>query len=253
MGRLTPGMSRAPLPVAPDFGQESVLDAPPRMKVAASRACYVSVYPVDPMPASIAALRQGNAPVWLFAYGSLMWNPDFEFAEARPALLYGYHRRFCLYSRDYRGTPERPGLVLGLDRGGSCHGIAYRLPPERTGEALDRIWAREMTGRVYEMRRVALRTPSGPVAAQACVVRRESPDYAGRLSLDAAASLLAAAVGGRGSGREYLANTVAHLDSLDIRDRLLHRIADRVAALVGENPVIPTASPKFIKTQPTVP
>ena len=175
---------------------------------------YVSIYPVDPMPAAIAALR--------------------DFAEARPALLHGYHRRFCLYSRDYRGTPERPGLVLGLDRGGSCHGIAYRLPPADVGAALDRIWAREMTGRVYEMRRVAVRTPQRKVTAQACVVRRQSPDYAGRLSPDAAAALLAAAVGGRGTGRDYLANTVRHLQALGIRDGLLHRIEARLAALAAD-------------------
>ena len=194
---------------------------------------YVSVYPVDPMPAAIAALRAGSEPVWMFAYGSLMWNPDFAFAEARPAFLYGFHRSFCLYSRDYRGTPEQPGLVLGLDRGGSCHGIAYRLPADRAGEALDRIWAREMTGRVYEMRPVVLRTAAGRATGHACVVRRESPDYAGRLPVDETARLLATAVGGRGTGRDYLANTVRHLDQLGIRDRLLHRVAARVASLVS--------------------
>jgi glutathione-specific gamma-glutamylcyclotransferase len=190
---------------------------------------YVSIYPIDPMPEAIAALRAGTEPVWVFAYGSLMWNPEIEFAEARPGFLHGYHRSFCLYSRDYRGTPERPGLVLGLDRGGSCRGIVYRLPPDRVGETLDRIWAREMTGEVYRMRRVVVRTAHGVVAAYACVVRRASPDYAGRLSLDEAAEVLASAAGGRGSGRDYLANTVRHLEELGIRDGSLHRIAARVA------------------------
>ncbi|HEV2334848.1 MAG TPA: gamma-glutamylcyclotransferase [Stellaceae bacterium] len=192
---------------------------------------YVSIYPVDPMPVAIAALRAGTEPVWVFAYGSLMWNPEIAFAEARPGFLHGYHRRFCLYSRDYRGTRERPGLVLGLDRGGSCRGIVYRLPPDRVGETLDRIWAREMTGEVYRMRRVAVRTPEGVVSAHACVVRRASSDYAGRLSLDAVALMLASATGGRGSGRDYLANTVRHLEELGVRDRVLHRIAARVARL----------------------
>jgi len=194
-----------------------------------SAGAYVSIYPVDPMPPAIRALRAGTEPVWIFAYGSLMWNPEIAFAEARPGFLHGYHRSFCLYSRDYRGTPERPGLVLGLDRGGSCRGIVYRLPPDRVAETLDRIWSREMTGEVYRMRRVAVRTANGPVIAHACVVRRASADYAGRLSLDEAARLLAAAVGGRGTGRDYLANTVRHLDTLGIRDGLLHRIAARVA------------------------
>jgi glutathione-specific gamma-glutamylcyclotransferase len=192
---------------------------------------YRSVFPVDPMPPAIARLRGGGAPLWLFAYGSLMWNPEIAFAETRSAVLYGYHRSFCLYSRDYRGTPDRPGLVLGLDRGGSCRGIVCRLPAERPAEALDRIWAREMTGLVYEMRPVAPRTAAGPLAAWTFVVRRESPDYAGRLSLDETARLLATASGGRGSGRDYLAGTLGRLDALGIRDRLLHRIAARIAAL----------------------
>ena len=201
------------------------------MSVAEHSKTYISIYPVDPMPARIAALREERQPVWLFAYGSLMWNPEFAFAEARPALLHGYHRSFCLYSRDYRGTPERPGLVLGLDRGGSCRGIAYRLVPGAVGDALDRIWAREMTGRVYDMRRLAVRTPQGTLAAHACVVRRASGDYAGRLSPEAAAAVLASAAGGRGSGRDYLANTVRHLEALGIRDGSLHRIAACVARL----------------------
>jgi len=199
------------------------------MRVVGNANAYVSIYPVDPMPEAIAALRAGSEPVWVFAYGSLMWNPEIAFAEARPGFLHGYHRSFCLYSRDYRGTPERPGLVLGLDRGGSCRGIVYRLPPDRVAETLDRIWAREMTGQVYRMRRVAVRTLHEVVVAHACVVRRASPDYAGRLSPDEVAGLLAAAVGGRGSGREYLANTVRHLEELGIRDGVLHRIAARVA------------------------
>src|ERR1044071_272525 len=163
---------------------------------------YVSPYPVDPMPDWVAALRDSAEPVWLFAYGSLMWNPEMPFAERRPALLRGYHRSFCLYSRDYRGTPERPGLVLGLDRGGSCHGIAYRLPPGPVAKSLDLIWAREMTGRVYEMRPVALRIAAGKVRGHACVVRRQSPDYAGRLSIEEAARLPAGAEGGAGPGRQ---------------------------------------------------
>jgi cation transport protein ChaC len=191
---------------------------------------YVSPLPVDPMPAWVAALRDGAAPVWVFAYGSLMWNPEIAFAETVPALLHGFHRRFCLYSRDYRGTPERPGLVLGLDRGGSCRGLARRLPQNALGAAIDRIWAREMAGQVYDMRPVTVATPQGRLAAYAFTVRRDNIDYAGRLSLERTAAIIAAAEGGRGSGRDYLASTVAHLEALGIRDRLLERLHARVAA-----------------------
>ncbi|MBV8888793.1 MAG: gamma-glutamylcyclotransferase [Alphaproteobacteria bacterium] len=183
------------------------------------------------MPAEILLLRESAAAVWIFAYGSLMWNPEIPFVEAQPALLRGYHRSFCLYSREYRGTPLRPGLVLGLDRGGACRGIAYRLPPERLAEAIDRVWSREMTGGVYEMRRVPVMTPRGRVAAHAFTVRRACADYAGRLSLDQMAAIIAAAKGDRGTGRDYLANTVRHLEELGIADGPLHLLRARVEAL----------------------
>jgi cation transport protein ChaC len=195
---------------------------------------YVSPYPVDPMPGWVAALRDSAEPLWLFAYGSLMWNPEMPFAERRSALLRGYHRSFCLYSRDYRGTPERPGLVLGLDRGGACRGIAYRLPQDGLGPAIDRLWAREMAGEVYRMRPITVATPQGRLAAYAFVVRRDRPDYAGRLSLDDAAQIIAVATGGRGTGRDYLANTVRHLEELGIADGPLHRLESKVAALLGQ-------------------
>ena len=195
---------------------------------------YVSPYPVDPMPDWVKALRDSAEPVWIFAYGSLMWNPEMPFAERRPALLRGWHRSFCLYSRDYRGTPERPGLVLGLDRGGSCRGIVYRLPQEGLGMAIDRVWAREMAGEVYRMRPVTVATPQGLTGAYAFVVRRDRPDYAGHLSPEAVARIIAVASGGRGTGRDYLANTVRHLEELGIEDGPLHRLHEQVEALAQQ-------------------
>jgi cation transport protein ChaC len=190
-----------------------------------------SRYPIDPMPPEIAALRACGTPVWIFAYGSLMWNPEIPFAERRPALLRGWHRSFCLYSPEYRGTRERPGLVLGLDRGGACRGIAYRLSPERLAEAIDRVWSREMTGGVYRMRPVPVKTPQGRIGAHAFTVRRDSRDYAGRLPPDDVARIIAVCAGDRGTGRDYLANTVRHLEEIGIADGPLHRIAEKVKAL----------------------
>jgi cation transport protein ChaC len=188
----------------------------------------------DPMPPEIQALRNSTEPVWIFAYGSLMWDPDFPRAETEPALLRGYHRSFCLYSYDYRGTRARPGLTLGLDRGGACRGIALRLPPETLAETLDRLWAREMTApRVYEMRLLPVRTAYGSRMAFAFTVRRDHTDYAGRLSPDAAARIIAGAAGRRGACRDYLADTVRHLAALGIADVSLQRLADVVEALVA--------------------
>ena len=180
------------------------------------------------MPAELAALRDRGEPVWIFAYGSLLWNPEFAYAAAEPALLRGYHRSFCLYSYDYRGTPARPGLTLGLDRGGSCRGMALCLP----FEALDRVWLREMSGRrVYEMRWVPVWTGSGARRALAFVVLRNCPDYAGRLPLDEAASIILGAVGRRGTCRDYLESTLRHLERLGLVDRPLACLAVRVQAL----------------------
>ena len=182
-----------------------------------------------PMPAEIAALCDRGEPVWIFAYGSLLWEPEFRDAAAEPALLRGYHRSFCLYSYDYRGTPTQPGLTLGLDRGGSCRGMALRLPIE----ALDRVWLREMSGRqVYEPRSLRVRTTSGVRRALAFVVLRNCPDYAGRLPLDEAARIIHGAAGRRGACRDYLESTLRHLEQLGLVDRRLRSVAERVRALV---------------------
>jgi len=190
--------------------------------------------PADPMPAEIAALREGGQPVWIFAYGSLMWQPEFPYAEAQPALLYGYHRSFCLYSYDYRGTRARPGLVLGLDRGGACRGIAFRLAPGSVAPALDRLWLREMTApRVYDMRLLPVRARGRGQTAFAFTVRRDHPDYAGRLPLDEVARIIEGAQGNRGTCRDYLASTLRHLDELGLEDRRLRQLAARVDVLAG--------------------
>jgi cation transport protein ChaC len=190
-----------------------------------------SPYPIDPMPRWVIDLRVGAAPVWVFAYGSLMWNPEMRFTERLPARIHGYHRSFCLYSPEYRGTREKPGLVLGLDRGGSCRGIAYRLAQATLAAEIDLIWTREMTGGVYAFTPVRLTTRQGPISAYAFTVRRDSRDYAGRLAHDVAARIIATSRGDRGTGRDYLANTVRHLEELGIGDGALHRIQRLVAAL----------------------
>jgi cation transport protein ChaC len=194
---------------------------------------------IDPMPAEIAALRDGAQPVWIFAYGSLIWDPEFSYAEVEPALLRGFHRSFCLYSYDYRGTPARPGLVLGLDRGGSCRGMLFRLPPESLAESMDRVWLREMSGRrVYDMRLLPVRTRRGIQRAVAFTVLRDRPDYAGRLPPDEAAHIILGAVGRRGTCRDYFENTLRHLEQLGLADHPLRRLADRVDALAAQRSLI---------------
>ncbi len=166
---------------------------------------------------------------WVFAYGSLMWNPGFPHLEARPVRLIGYHRAFCLYSEHYRGTLERPGLVLGLDRGGSCLGRAYKVSAADGPEVARYLDDREMLGGAYDPRWVEVRFEDGRrVSAYAYVIDRACPYYAGRLDADSLAEIIAHAAGERGSNLDYLVNTVRHLDELGIAETALHDILERV-------------------------
>lgn len=169
--------------------------------------------------------------IWVFAYGSLMWDPGFDVVEARPGLLRGYHRAFCIRSFGYRGTRARPGLVLGLDRGGSCRGMVFRVAAAKAAAVMDYLYAREMTERVYHHRQVRVLTPDGPVTAHAFIVDRAHPQYAGRLDEETAARQIAFSAGKRGPNLAYLANTVRHLEALGIADGPLHRLLDRAEAL----------------------
>jgi cation transport protein ChaC len=174
--------------------------------------------------------------VWVFGYGSLLWNPLFHYEERRPATIRGFHRRFCLWSKMGRGTPENPGLVLGLDRGGSCCGLAYRLPAGKAAAELRLLWRREMVVGSYEPR--WLRVEAAPSAvshgcseelrALTFVVRRDHPFYAGRLPFDTVACALASANGHIGSSADYLFHTVEALAAHGLRDGYLDRLSARV-------------------------
>ncbi|HEV2302284.1 MAG TPA: gamma-glutamylcyclotransferase [Stellaceae bacterium] len=184
-----------------------------------------------PLPPRIAALCEAARPIWVFAYGSLMWDPGIPHAEAAPALVHGWHRSFCVYSYDYRGTRARPGLVLGLDRGGACRGLALRLSPADAAASLALLWEREMTDLVYDLRPVRARIGGNEAASLAFVVRRDHPDYAGRLSAQQAARLIAGAAGSRGACRDYLAGAIAHLESRGLADAGLARLDRLVKGL----------------------
>ncbi len=168
---------------------------------------------------------------WVFGYGSLIWRPGFPHKEARPAMLHGFHRRFCVYSHRYRGTPDCPGLVLGLTRGGSCRGLAYKVP-EAEGEAvMDYLYEREMVLGVYDPTWLKLRLDTGEtIRAAGFVVDPSHQQYAGRLSYDEMAQLILQGEGKGGTCLEYLRNTVQHLEALDMHDHALHRLLREVEA-----------------------
>lgn len=170
-------------------------------------------------------VSEHNGEVWIFGYGSLMWNPGFAYAERAPALLRGYHRAFCVYSRQYRGTPERPGLVLGLQVGGSCRGVAYRIAETDCQAARAYLREREMVNYVYEERQLPIALhDSRRVLAHTYVADAKHPQYTGRLPLERVAELVCQGVGARGACAEYLANTVRHLDELGIKDSPMHKL-----------------------------
>ncbi|MEE8173024.1 MAG: gamma-glutamylcyclotransferase [Alphaproteobacteria bacterium] len=172
--------------------------------------------------------------IWVFAYGSLMWRPDFEFVESEPALLRGYHRAFCIYSHIYRGSPENPGLVLGLDSGGSCVGRAFRLGAEAAHEILAAIHAREMIYRVYVARQLPIslmrRTGRPRVAAHTYIADRAGAQYAGKLKREHIIELIRGGRGTAGEARDYLANTVHHLHQLGLPDSHLVNLLEDVNA-----------------------
>ncbi|MBP2297884.1 gamma-glutamylcyclotransferase [Azospirillum picis] len=178
-----------------------------------------------------------GSDLWVFGYGSLMWNPGFPFAERHAATLTGYHRSFCVASHRYRGTPERPGLVLGLDRGGSCRGIVFRVAAGDVHRALEYLWDREMIDRVYVPKMLDVRLRDGRSAGgldrvKACcfVVDRSHPQYCGRLEESAVVCRIAGCCGLRGTNIDYLANTVLHLEDLGIRDKRLMELYESVCS-----------------------
>jgi cation transport protein ChaC len=176
----------------------------------------------------------GDADVWLFGYGSLIWNPIIHFEERRVARVHGFHRRFCLWSHVNRGSMQKPGLVLGLDAGGSCHGVAYRIAARHAAEELRLIWRREMVLGSYIPRWVPMDAGGTAMRAIAFIVNRRHPSYAGKLPLETVIRTLVSARGYLGTPAEYLLETVKGLVEHGVRDSYLMELRKRVLAIHPE-------------------
>jgi cation transport protein ChaC len=189
----------------------------------------------DEYRAAVVTLMAGapsSGEVWIFAFGSLIWNPGFDFAEERLATLHGWRRSFCIgWVRLYRGTPERPGIMLGLDKGGSCRGVVFRLPADAVAENLETVFRREhpIQWDTPHMHWATLRTDAGPVRALVVRTSRSHPLFLPDLPDDVVVEALATAAGERGSMAEYLRSTIEHLEARGIHDRYLWRMQERVA------------------------
>jgi glutathione-specific gamma-glutamylcyclotransferase len=176
--------------------------------------------------------RGGGSPerktgdLWVFGYGSLMWQPGFEYQERQSALVHGWRRSLCIYSHVYRGTPERPGLVLGLDRGGACHGVAFRVAASLRERTIDYLRQREQVTAVYLERNVVVHLADGTKAnAVTYVADRNHLQYAGRLEREQLLGLVTQGVGQSGPNVDYVLNTEAHLRENGIRDPILEWLA----------------------------
>jgi cation transport protein ChaC len=180
--------------------------------------------------------RGPQDPLWIFAYGSLMWNPGLAFVAKRVGTVYGFHRDFSLWSRINRGTPERPGLVLTLERGGSCRGLAFRLAGSTSRPELLALWRREMSHGSYHPRWLDCHAGAERLRVLAFIVNRSCPGYAGRLPIEAVVESIATARGKYGSSAEYLFQTQAALESHGILDARVKRLADRVREHLALSP-----------------
>lgn len=174
-------------------------------------------------------------PVWLFGYGSLLWNPCVEVAQRDRARLRGYHRDFRLRLTYGRGSPERPGLMLGLTPGGSCVGVGLQVAGADPVHELHLVWRRELLTGVYHPRWVRLSGDHGVTHAVAFVVDAQHPCYCGRIDDATIVDYLVTGEGLLGSCAEYLDNTTRALDARGIHDRRLHRLQARVLAHLAHN------------------
>ena len=181
--------------------------------------------------ASALLQRKPPGPLWLFAYGSLIWKPAFAAAEHRRATAFGWHRAFCLELTRWRGSPQQPGLMMGLQRGGCCRGLAYRLPDGDHAGQFGQLLRREVGGdeEMHTVRWITVDTEQGRLPALTFWADPSGLNYSVRLSLDRVAEILARACGHIGSGADYLLQTVSKLEEFGIRDRHLWRLQQLVA------------------------
>lgn len=174
-----------------------------------------------------------DGSLWVFGYGSLIWDPGFPVAERRIGRVLGWHRSFCMRSIHHRGTVEAPGLVLALDRaeGAMCQGVVFRVAPGAETTTVAALRERELVSSAYLEMRLTVETEAGALEALTYVIDPDHVQYC-HLELEEQAQIIARATGGRGANRDYLWSTAAHLADLGIGDPDLEWLAERVRGLV---------------------
>lgn len=175
-----------------------------------------------------------DTTLWVFGYGSLIWNPGFAHIRAEVARLSGWHRSFCMTSVHYRGTPDAPGLVLALDRanGAHCDGLAFAVQSGAEDATLAYLRDRELISYAYLEDWLNLDLASGEQVRALCyVINRNHDQYSGTLSLEAQAQIIATSAGIRGPNCDYLYATADHVAKLGIADADLAWLSARVREL----------------------
>ncbi len=172
--------------------------------------------------------------MWVFGYGSLLWNPGFPVARRELAVLHGYARSFCMSSIHHRGTEEVPGLVLALDavEGAHCRGLALAVEPGHEEPTLEALRERELISSAYVERMLEVELEAGHrVEAVTYVIDPDHVQYCGGMPLEDQARIIARATGGRGPNSEYLFNTAQHLAEIGLHDPDLDWLSARVRSL----------------------
>jgi glutathione-specific gamma-glutamylcyclotransferase len=173
-----------------------------------------------------STLGQG---LWVFGYASLIWRPEFDHTDRRPARVHGWHRALHMWSRVNRGSPDCPGLVFAMLPGGSCQGMAFHIDHANVPQVLEQLWAREMPTGVYDPRWLRCSTGQGTVSALAFTLSRSSPNFCGQLSDAQYTHIFKNAVGRYGTTLDYAQQTFDGLLREGIHDRALEQLLAKVA------------------------
>jgi len=173
----------------------------------------------------------GDGPLWIFAYGSLLWRPSFAAVETRLATAEGWRRDFCMEIRRWRGSPDCPGLMMGLRKGGSCAGAVFRIDEADRVAELVKLLRREtdVEEDLQSVRWIETNTSEGKVRALACWAEPVMSRMFVEKPIEEQARMLARACGSGGSGAYYLHQTVASLAALGLSDAYLNALDEMVA------------------------
>jgi len=213
--------------------RQSVLDGRVQALARARDGANANVLSDEDLLASRRQMIPDNGldqDLWIFGYGSLVWNPMIEFDRRLQGRAHGWHRRFCLRTHIGRGSPEQPGLVLGLDRGGSVNGLLFRIPADQTRHECDLLWRREMLNNSYRPVWISVQTPEGAKKALSFAIRRDGPAYVPPMQLEEASRIIAVASGFIGPCSDYLFETHRALAEWGIADPQMARLVELVRA-----------------------